>query len=58
MPGLVDTSIWIEYFRNGANSGKVDFLIDNNLLVIKELILTELTPLLKIRKVVGIDLMQ
>ena len=46
---LVDTSIWIEYFRSGNNSGKLDFLIDENLIVINELILAELVPFLKVR---------
>jgi predicted nucleic acid-binding protein len=46
---LVDTSIWIEYFRTGNNSEKLDFLIDENLVVINELILAELVPYLRIR---------
>ena len=49
MSVLVDTSIWIEYFRTGNNSGKVDFLIDENLIVINDLILAELVPSLRIR---------
>jgi predicted nucleic acid-binding protein len=47
---LVDTSIWIEYFGNGNNSEKLDFLIDENLIVINDLILAELVPFLKVRK--------
>ena len=50
MPVLIDSSVWIEYFRNGNNFEKVDFLIDENLVVINDLILAELTPFLKIRK--------
>ena len=46
---LVDTSIWIEYFRSGNNSEKLDFLIDENLVVINDLILAELVPFLKVR---------
>ncbi|MGA7146447.1 MAG: PIN domain-containing protein [Desulfobacterales bacterium] len=46
---LVDTSIWIEYFRTGNNSEKLDFLIDENLVVINEFILAELVPYLRIR---------
>jgi predicted nucleic acid-binding protein len=42
--------VWIEYFRNGNNHEKVDFLIDENLVVTNDLILAELTPFLKIRK--------
>lgn len=49
MSVLVDTSIWIEYFKNGNNLNKLDFLIDENLVVTNNLILTELTPFLKIR---------
>jgi hypothetical protein len=47
---LVDTSIWIEYFRSGNNSEKLDFLIDENIVVINDLILAELIPFLKVRK--------
>ena len=28
MSVLVDTSIWVDYFRSGGNSEKLDFLID------------------------------
>ncbi len=48
MSVLVDTSIWIEYFREGSNSEKLDFLIDENLIVINDLILAELVPYLKV----------
>ena len=49
METIVDTSIWIEYFRSGYNSEKLDFLIDENLIAINDLILAELVPYLKIR---------
>ncbi len=49
MSVLVDTSIWTEYFRSGNNSEKLDFLIDENLIVINDLILAELVPSLKVR---------
>ena len=49
MTVLVDTSIWIDYFRDGNESMHMDFLIDENLLVTNDLILTELIPFLKIR---------
>jgi len=48
MSVLVDTSLWIEYFRSGNNSEKLDFLIDENLIVINDLILAELVPSLKV----------
>lgn len=50
MTVLVDTSAWIEYFRNGNDLKKFDLLIDENLIVINDLILAELIPFLKIRK--------
>jgi len=49
MSVLVDTSIWIEYFKSGNNSEKLDFLIDENLIVINDLILAELVPSLRVR---------
>lgn len=49
MSVLVDTSVWIQYFRGGNNFEKLDFLIDENLVVINDLILAELIPFLKIR---------
>ena len=55
MSVLVDTSIWIEYFRAGNNSERLDFLIDENLIVINDLILAELIPSLRVhnqRKIV------
>ncbi len=49
MSVLVDTSIWIEYFRSENNSERLDFLIDENLIVINDLILAELVPSLTVR---------
>ena len=45
MSVLVDTSVWVNYFRSGKDSGKLDFLIDENLIVINDLILAELVPI-------------
>jgi len=50
MKVLVDTSIWIDYFRSGQNSPDMDFLIDENLIVTNDIILAELIPHLKIKK--------
>ncbi len=50
MPVLVDTSVWIEYFRKGKGFENLDFLIDENLVVTNDLILAELVPFLKIKK--------
>jgi len=46
---LVDSSVWIEYFRSGKDLEKLDLLIDENIVVINKLVLTELIPFLKIR---------
>jgi hypothetical protein len=27
---LVDSSIWIDYFRDGTNSSRLDYLIEKN----------------------------
>jgi len=50
MDVLVDTSIWIDYFRAGNNSKDLDHLIDENIIVINDIILAELVPYLKIKK--------
>jgi len=47
---LVDTSIWIDYFRGGKNSSDLEILIDENIIVTNEIILAELIPYLKIKK--------
>ncbi len=50
MEVLVDTSIWIDYFKAGDNSKDLDYLIDENLIVINDIILAELVPYLKIKR--------
>ena len=47
---LVDSSIWIDYFKGGNESSKLDILIDENLVVTNDIILSELIPFLKIKK--------
>ncbi len=57
MSVLVDSSIWIEYFRTGKNLEQLDFILDENLVVTNDLILAELIPFLKIqnqRKVISL----
>ena len=57
MSVLVDTSIWVGYFRSGNNSAKLDFLIDENLIATNDLILAELIPYLKVhnqRELIGL----
>jgi len=50
MAVLVDTSIWVDYFRGGENSTGMEFLIDENLVITNDIILAELIPYLKIKK--------
>ncbi len=47
---LVDTSIWTDFFRKGDNAERMEFLIDENLLAVNDIILAELIPYLKIKK--------
>ena len=49
MTVLVDSSVWIDYFKSGDNSASLDFLIDENLLVINDIILAELVPFLEVK---------
>jgi predicted nucleic acid-binding protein len=46
---LVDSSVWIDYFRAGTNDDRLDELIDTNLVATNDLILTELVPFLLLR---------
>ncbi len=43
MQVLVDTSVWIDYFRGSGNSADLDFLINENIIVTNEIVLAELT---------------
>lgn len=49
MSVLVDTSIWVDYFRGGNASSELETLIDENMLVINDLILAELLPFLIVK---------
>ncbi len=46
---LIDTSTWIDYFRSGKRTHSLDILIDENLIVTNDLILTELIPFLRMK---------
>ena len=50
MSVLVDSSIWVEYFRGSEDDGRLDFLIEENLVVVNDLILAELIPALHLRR--------
>lgn len=50
MEVLVDSSVWIDYFRSADSSHQLDALIDENLVVTNEIILSELIPLLVVKR--------
>ena len=47
---LVDSSVWISYFRDKAAHEKLDELIENNQICTNDLILSELLPFLHVKK--------
>ncbi|MEW6499898.1 MAG: PIN domain-containing protein [Thermodesulfobacteriota bacterium] len=49
MSVLIDTSVWVEYFRNGTHGEQVDSLLDEDLAATNDLILAELVPFLRLR---------
>ncbi len=51
---LIDTSIWVDYFKKGEQSLKLDDLLLDDLAVINDIILAELIPLLRLKKQVTI----
>ncbi|MFO7911281.1 MAG: PIN domain-containing protein [Desulfotignum sp.] len=46
---LIDSSVWIDYFRSGNQTDELDHLIDSNLVFVNDLILTELIPFLRLQ---------
>ena len=50
MSVLVDSSVWIEYFRGKGRGSDLNDLIDENLVVVNDLILAELLPALHMRR--------
>jgi predicted nucleic acid-binding protein len=54
---LVDSSVWVAYFRGASDLPSLDWLIEEGLVVTNDLILAELTPALLVRgerKLVGL----
>ncbi len=47
---LVDSSVWIDYFRGRKNAASLDELISEDLICVNDLILAELVPFLRIQK--------
>ena len=47
---LVDSSVWVDYFRDAGQADVLELLIEENLVVTNDLILAELIPLLNLHK--------
>ncbi len=47
---LVDSSVWVDYFRGGEQSNQLQLLIELDLICTNEVILSELIPILQHRK--------
>ncbi|MFA5042367.1 MAG: PIN domain-containing protein [Kiritimatiellia bacterium] len=57
MKVLIDSSVWVAYFRGVDDVATVDWLIEEGLLVTNDLVLAELTPPLLVRgerKLIGL----
>ena len=50
MPVLIDTSVWIDYFRTGLLTHVLDPLLSENQVLTNDLILAELLPYLEVRR--------
>ena len=50
MSVLVDSSVWIDYFRGDGCAVDLDGLIEDGLIVTNALILAEIVPALKLRR--------
>ncbi|MFC1452162.1 PIN domain-containing protein [Verrucomicrobiota bacterium] len=50
MSVLVDSSVWIEYFRGSRGHDELDLLVEEDLVVVNDLILAELIPALHLRR--------
>ena len=47
---LVDSSVWIDYFRAGRHAKEFEALLDENLIVTNDLVLAELVPSLHLKR--------
>ena len=47
---LVDSSVWIDYFRAGRRAEDLETLLDDNRIVTNDLILAELVPALHLKR--------
>ncbi len=49
MQVLVDTSVWVDYFRGDGHADLLDLFIEENVVSVNDLILAELIPHLKLQ---------
>jgi len=47
---LVDSSVWIDYFRAGRHAKELEALLDDNRVVTNDLVLAELVPSLHLKR--------
>lgn len=47
---LVDSSVWMDYFKGGEKSFYLEILLRRNLIQINDVVLAEITPPLILRK--------
>jgi predicted nucleic acid-binding protein len=47
---LVDSSVWIDFLRNTGRADELEFLIEENIVIVNDLILAELIPPLAVQK--------
>ena len=47
---LVDSSVWIDYFRSGSHAKELESLLDDGRVVINDLVLAELVPALHVKR--------
>ena len=50
MSVLVDTSVWIAYFRGSSDLPELELLIEENLIVTNDLVMAELIPFLHVQR--------
>ena len=47
---LVDSSVWVDYFRAGRHAADLEALLDDNRIMTNDLILAELIPALQLQR--------
>jgi predicted nucleic acid-binding protein len=47
---LVDSSVWVDYFRTGRHAEELESLLEDGRVVINDLILAELIPALHVKR--------